>query len=64
MPLVHKDDTIGAVLRSREGVKPIYVSAGHRVSLATAVESVLACLTRYRLPETTRSADKLSKAGK
>jgi deoxyribonuclease V len=60
VPLVHRDETIGAVLRTRTGVKPLYISAGHRVSLETAIEYVLGCLTRYRLPETTRWADSLA----
>ena len=55
-------ERIGAVLRTRERVKPVYVSAGHRVSLKTAVALTLGCATRYRLPEPTRLADKLSKA--
>ena len=55
-------ERIGAVLRTRERVKPVYVSAGHRVSLETAATLTLACVTRYRLPEPTRLADKLSKA--
>jgi deoxyinosine 3'endonuclease (endonuclease V) len=42
------------------GVKPIVVSSGHRVSLETAVDLVMRCTTRYRLPETTRRADKLA----
>ena len=58
--LMHKGDVVGAVLRSRAGVKPIYVSSGHRVSLETAVDLVMGCTTRYRLPETTRRADKLA----
>lgn len=62
VPLTHGGETIGAVLRSRAGVKPIYVSCGHRVSLATAVDLVLRCTTRFRLPETTRRADKLASA--
>ena len=49
------------VLRSREGARPLYVSVGHRISLEQAVELVLATLTRYRLPEPTRLADKLSR---
>ena len=53
---------IGAVLRSRTGVKPVYVSTGHRVSLRTALALTLSCATRYRLPEPVRLADKLSKA--
>ena len=55
-------ERLGAVLRTRERVKPVYVSAGHRVSLRTAVALTLGCATRYRLPEPTRLADKLSKA--
>ena len=55
-------ERIGAVVRTRERVKPVYVSAGHRVSLRTAVVLTRACTTRYRLPEPTRLADKLSKA--
>jgi deoxyribonuclease V len=51
---------IGAVLRTRTGVKPLYVSSGHRVSLTTSIEYVLRCTPKYRLPETTRIADKLA----
>ena len=58
--LTHEGETVGAVLRSRAGVKPIYVSSGHRVSLTTAVDLVMRCTTRYRLPETTRRADRLA----
>lgn len=54
------EETIGAVLRTRAGVKPLYVSIGHRVSLETAVRWTLACVTRYRLPETTRWAHRLA----
>ena len=59
-PLVDAGETIGAVLRTRAGVKPVYVSIGHRVSLATAIRFTLACCTRYRLPETTRRAHRLA----
>jgi deoxyribonuclease V len=59
-PLVDKDETIGAVLRSRTKVKPIYVSIGHKISLPTAIKYVNGCLTKYRLPETTRWADRLA----
>jgi deoxyribonuclease V len=59
-PLVDASETIGAVLRTRAGVKPVYVSIGHRVSLPTAIEYVMACCTRYRLPETTRWAHRLA----
>jgi len=52
------DDTeiIGAVLRTRTGVKPLFVSIGHRVTLDDAVKWVMACVDRYRLPEPTRLA--------
>ena len=60
VPLRDKQETIGAVLRTRKGVKPLYVSPGHRIGLESAVDWVLACLTRYRLPETTRWAHRLA----
>jgi deoxyribonuclease V len=60
VPLEDRGEVVGAVLRTRERVKPLYVSPGHRVSLPTAVEYVLACTTRYRLPETTRWAHRLA----
>lgn len=59
-PLWHRSETIGAVLRTRTGTKPLYISSGHRVSLPTAIEYVLHCTPKYRLPETTRIADKLA----
>ncbi len=52
-------DCIGMVLRTRDRVKPIYVSIGHRVSLQTAVDVTMACCVGYRLPEPTRLADLL-----
>ena len=61
-PLIHKSETIGAVLRTRANVKPLYISSGHRISLPTAIDYVLRCTPKYRLPETTRIADKLASA--
>ncbi len=61
VPLTHKGETIGTVLRSRDGARPLYVSVGHLVSTEQAVDLVLATLTRFRLPEPTRLADKLSR---
>ena len=52
-------ERIGTVLRTRDNVKPVYVSIGHRTDLASAVGLVLRCCTRYRLPEPTRLADQL-----
>ncbi|GHG42505.1 MULTISPECIES: deoxyribonuclease V [Amycolatopsis] len=61
-PLVDGGEVVGAVLRTRDGVKPVYVSAGHRIDLAHACRLTLALTPRYRLPETTRHADRLSRA--
>jgi deoxyribonuclease V len=62
--LRHRGEVVGAVVRSRPGVRPIYVSIGHRVGLETAIQFVVACVTRYRLPETTRAADGLASHGR
>ncbi len=61
-PLTDNDEIVGVVLRTRTGVRPLYVSRGHRVSTETAVQYVLACCTKYRLPETTRAAHNLASA--
>ena len=60
VPLLDGGEWIGAVLRTRRGVKPLYISCGHRISLETAIDYVLACTTRYKLPETTRRAHRLA----
>jgi len=59
VPLMDKGEQIGVVLRTRTNVKPLYISPGHRVSVDTAHQHVMKCVTRYRLPETTRWAHKL-----
>lgn len=60
VPLLHKDETIGAVVRTRRGIKPLYISVGHKISLQRSIELVLGCTTRYKLPETTRAAHRLA----
>jgi deoxyribonuclease V len=60
-PLRDGTQIVGVVLRSRSGVRPVFVSVGHRIGLDAAVDFVLAAATRYRLPEPTRLADKLSR---
>lgn len=57
-PLWDRQDRIGAVLRSKDKVKPLYISVGHKADLETAVELVRACGLGYRLPEPTRLADR------
>lgn len=56
-PLMDEAAEIGAVLRTRVDVKPLFVSPGHRTDLPSAIALVLACRTKYRLPEPTRLAD-------
>ncbi len=55
-PLCDGDEVVGAVVRTRADVKPLFVSVGHRCRLEDAVRVTLACTTRYRLPEPTRLA--------
>jgi deoxyribonuclease V len=54
--LVHRGEIVGRVVRTREGVSPVYVSVGNGIDLESVVDLVLACCTKYRLPETTRRA--------
>lgn len=58
-PLLDGTEIVGRALRTRTGVKPVFVSVGHRIGLAEACEATLALASRYRLPETTRRADSL-----
>jgi deoxyribonuclease V len=55
-PLRYEGKRVGSVLRTKDGVKPVYVSPGHLVDHASSRRIVLACATRYRLPEPTRQA--------
>ncbi len=57
MPLVDNGEVIGATLCTQDGIKPVYVSIGHRLSLDTACAWVLKASTKFRLPETTRASD-------
>ncbi|MFG2796046.1 endonuclease V [Streptomyces pseudovenezuelae] len=58
-PLLAGPEEVGRALRTRAGVKPVFVSVGHRVSLDNACAHTLALTPAYRLPETTRRADAL-----
>jgi deoxyribonuclease V len=60
-PLLDGGEVIGTVLRTRDGIKPLYVSVGHLISLESAAAWVLRLATRVRLPEPVRVADALSK---
>ncbi len=59
-PLLLEGREIGVVLTTRQGVKPLYISPGHKVDMASATDLVLRCTTRYRLPEPTRMAHQLA----
>ncbi|MGH9732552.1 MAG: deoxyribonuclease V [Candidatus Acidiferrales bacterium] len=63
-PLRDGDEIIGAVLRTRDGVNPIYVTQGHRISLTRAMEFVSSVLDGYRIPRPTRDADRFVAAVK
>jgi deoxyribonuclease V len=61
-PISDEDaETIGAVVRTKSGVKPLYISIGHKIDLTSAVQWVLKCCRGYRLPEPTRQAHLASK---
>jgi deoxyribonuclease V len=59
-PLLDRGDLVGAAVRTRHGVKPVFVSPGHRIDVASAVRLTLACTDRYRLPEPSRAAHRFA----
>lgn len=58
--LFFRGEIVGTVLRSRSGIKPVFVSVGYGIELAKAVEIILSCCQRYRLPEPIRRAHTLA----
>jgi deoxyribonuclease V len=58
--LVRKDQIIGEVVTTREGVKPVYVSVGHLISLETAVNIVKRCVRHSKIPEPILQAHKIA----
>ncbi len=56
--MMDRGEQVGVALRTRDGVKPIYVTQGHRISLAGAVKIVGQCLDGFRIPKPTREADR------
>jgi len=63
-PLYHQGREIGHVVRTRTGVKPVFVSPGHRVTVEEAAALVLAATDRYRVPEPVRRAHLAAEAEK
>ncbi len=60
-PLSYKENVVGAVLRTRDKIRPLFISPGHLIDLKMSIEIVLSSTGRYRIPEPIRRADKLSK---
>ena len=60
-PLYYRDEVVGAVLVTRSGCKPLFISPGHLITLQEAIEVVLHLAPRFRLPEPIRAADSLAK---
>jgi len=60
-PLKYNSSIVGAVLRTKDNVRPVFVSPGHRIDFKCSIEIVLGCTTKYRIPEPLRRADILSK---
>ena len=54
-------DVIGAAVRTRANVRPVYVSIGHKIDLETSIRFVLALAPKYRIPEPLRLADRISR---
>ena len=59
--LLYKKEIVGVVLRTKDSVKPLFVSPGNRIDIQGSIEIVLACSQRYRIPEPLRRADFISK---
>ncbi len=59
--LFYRGVKVGAVLRTRVNVKPVFISPGHLIDIESSVEIVMKCVTAYRIPEPLRTADRLSK---
>lgn len=60
-PLIYNEEIVGAVLRTRDNVRPLFVSPGHKIDLKTSVGIVLRCTGAYRIPLPQRRADMLTK---
>jgi deoxyribonuclease V len=59
--LLYEEEIVGVVVRTKDNVKPLFVSPGHRIDIQDSMEIVLACSQRYRIPEPLRMADVISK---
>lgn len=60
-PLRYNSKLIGAVLRTKDDVRPLFVSPGHMIDLECSIRIVLECIIKYRIPEPLRRADHISR---
>jgi deoxyribonuclease V len=60
-PLRYQGKTVGVVLRTKDKVKPVFVSPGHMIDLQSSIDIILECTSKYRIPDPLRRADILSK---
>jgi deoxyribonuclease V len=60
-PLTYNNNVVGAVLRTRDNVRPLFISPGHKIDLKASIDIVLNCISKYRIPEPLRRADYLSR---
>lgn len=60
-PLFYNDNVIGAVMRTRDNIRPVFISPGHKIDLMSSIDIILNCIGKYRIPEPLRRADLLSK---
>ncbi len=60
-PLIYQGKKVGLILRMRQGIKPLYLSPGHLITLEESREIILGCVTKYRIPQPLRRADQLSR---
>ena len=59
-PLFLEGETVGAVVRTRAGVRPVFVSPGHLADVESSVRLVLSLCSRYRIPDPARRAHQLT----
>ncbi len=60
-PLIYQGKMVGLILRTQRGIKPLYLSPGHRITLEESREITLGCVTKYRIPQPLRRADQLTR---
>ena len=60
-PLIYQGKTVGLILRTQKGIRPLYLSPGHLITLEESRELTLGCVTKYRIPQPLRRADQLTR---